>query len=207
MANGAQWFHGKKEHKNAPEVDDSEYFNNMNFHRMTIEQIDRTLDTSHQLGLDTLTATKRLQQNGPNVLLQRSSSYVWKILGYVFGQFCSVLWVGAIVFFLCWQPLSTPPIVPDGVPSVQNLALGILVVCKTHWFAMKLSILILHPFISLSDLRHIFPGFLFGISGLVNISGHEINSQSIAFRMHCGERWANLKDFSQPIGNWRYRTC
>lgn len=39
---------------------------------------------------------------------------------YIFGGFCSVLWVGVIVFFLCWQPLSNPP-------SAQNLALAVLI--------------------------------------------------------------------------------
>lgn len=133
FANGARWFHAKREHSNAPEVDDSEYFNNMNFHRMTDEQITKLLDTSYERGLDSATAAKRLQQNGANELLQRNSSYIWKILGYVFGQFCSVLWIGVIVFLLCWKPLSTPPVVPDGVPSVQNLAMAILVVSCTRF--------------------------------------------------------------------------
>lgn len=148
FANGARWFHAKKENKNAPDVDDSEYFNNMNFHRMTTEQITTLLDTSYELGLDAITAAKRLKQNGPNELLQRRPNYIWKILGYVFGQFCSVLWVGVIVFLLCWKPLSTPPIVPDGVPSVQNLALAILVVSKTHiWLTKQFSILISYPIV------------------------------------------------------------
>lgn len=126
------WFHPKKDNKNAPDVNDSDYFNNLNFHRLTTEQITSILDTSLELGLDNATAAKRLQQNGPNELLQRRPNYIWKVLGYVFGHFCSVLWIGVIVFLLCWKPLSTPPIVPDGVPSVQNLALAILVVSRRH---------------------------------------------------------------------------
>ncbi|KAG4071147.1 hypothetical protein HA402_003279 [Bradysia odoriphaga] len=129
IGNGGNWFHRKKDHKNAPEVNDSEYFNNMNFHRLTMEQINQLLGTSYERGLDTVTAAKRLQQNGPNELIQRHPNYIWKIFGYVFGGFCSVLWIGVIVFLLCWKPLSTPPIVPDGEPSVQNLALAILVIC------------------------------------------------------------------------------
>lgn len=123
------WTHTEDDHKNAPEVDDSDYFNSMNYHRLTAAEIIKLLDTSYELGLDTETAAKRLQKNGPNELLQHRPNYVWKILGYVFGQFCSVLWIGVIVFLLCWKPLSTPPIVPNGTPSVQNLALAILVVC------------------------------------------------------------------------------
>lgn len=130
IGNGDHWFHSKKDHKNAPEVNDSEYFNNMNYHRLTIEQITQMFSTSYERGLDNAAAAKLLQQNGPNELLQRHPNYIWKIFGYVFGGFCSVLWIGVIVFLLCWKPLSTPPIVPDGVPSVQNLALAILVVSK-----------------------------------------------------------------------------
>jgi sodium/potassium-transporting ATPase subunit alpha len=48
------------------------------------------------------------------------TNHLKKILLYVFGGFCSVLWVGVIIFFLCWRPLSNPP-------SVTNLALAILV--------------------------------------------------------------------------------
>lgn len=204
FANGAHWFHAKKQNKNAPEVDDSEYFNNLNYHRLTTEQIIKLLDTSYEIGLDTITAAKRLQQYGPNVLLQHSSNYVWKILGYVFGQFCSVLWVGVVVFLLCWQPLSTPPIVPDGVPDVQNLALAILVVCKNACWLTGLQFPIQ---LSLVGLRHISAGVVFSISRLVNFSGHEIDPKSTALRMYRSEKWTDIEDFSQPTGTWRHRTC
>ncbi|KAG0029644.1 hypothetical protein BGZ81_003571 [Podila clonocystis] len=57
----------------------------------------------------------------PSVASRPMPNFVKKILGYVFGGFCSVLWVGVLTFFLCWQPpLSNPP-------NVTNLALAILV--------------------------------------------------------------------------------
>jgi sodium/potassium-transporting ATPase subunit alpha len=39
----------------------------------------------------------------------------------VFGGFCSVLWIGVIIFFICWRPLGNPD------PAPYNLGLAILV--------------------------------------------------------------------------------
>jgi sodium/potassium-transporting ATPase subunit alpha len=117
---------GKKVDKK--EMDDSEYFASMDFHKLTADEVSQRFNTSEKLGLDTSAAESRLKRNGENVLEQRRPNYFFKIFGYVFGGFCSVLWIGVITFFLCWMPLSTPPIAPGGSPSVVNLALAILVV-------------------------------------------------------------------------------
>lgn len=120
---------GKSDGKNdKKELNDSEYFAAMDFHKLSGEEVTQRFNTSETLGLDTSAAETRLKRNGENVLLQRRPNYLLKILGYVFGGFCSVLWIGVITFFLCWMPLSTPPITPGGSPSVVNLALAILVV-------------------------------------------------------------------------------
>jgi sodium/potassium-transporting ATPase subunit alpha len=119
-----------KSKKKEKEVDDSEYFASMEFHKLNAEEVVQRFNTSDTLGLDTSAAENRLKRNGPNVLVQRKPNYVLKVLGYVFGGFCSVLWIGVITFFLCWMPLSTPPVTPGGSPSVVNLALAILVVRK-----------------------------------------------------------------------------
>ncbi|KAJ2976707.1 hypothetical protein NQ176_g4791 [Zarea fungicola] len=63
----------------------------------------------------------RQQRDGRNTLPKPKANYWKKILGYVFGGFCSILWVGVIIFFICWKPLSNPP-------SPVNLALAILVI-------------------------------------------------------------------------------
>ncbi|KAL1922281.1 uncharacterized protein VTP21DRAFT_9820 [Calcarisporiella thermophila] len=100
--------------------DDTEYFASLEFHKMSSHEVSLRFNTSDNEGLDSASAEKRLQRNGPNVLEQRKPNYVRKLLGYIFGGFCAVLWVGVLVFFLCWQPLSDPP-------SATNLALAILV--------------------------------------------------------------------------------
>ncbi|ORZ08155.1 hypothetical protein BCR42DRAFT_425340 [Absidia repens] len=109
-------------------MDDSEYFAAMDFHKLTNDEVVQRFNTSEKLGLDTSAAETRLQRNGANVFAHRSPNYIFKTLGYIFGGFCSVLWIGVITFFLCWMPLSTPPITPGGSPSVINLALAILVI-------------------------------------------------------------------------------
>jgi sodium/potassium-transporting ATPase subunit alpha len=101
--------------------DTEEYFANLSYHELDKAQICQQLNVSETQGLSADAAASRLQRDGPNVLPQRKANYLKKLFFYVFGGFCSVLWVGVIVFFLCWQPLSSPP-------SMTNLALAILVI-------------------------------------------------------------------------------
>ncbi|KAF8957883.1 hypothetical protein BDZ97DRAFT_1669215 [Flammula alnicola] len=72
-------------------------------------------------GLEKTIAAHHLQRDGPNELLQKQPKYIWKFLGYLFGGFCSILWIGVIVFFLCWKTLSSPP-------NITNLALAIVII-------------------------------------------------------------------------------
>ncbi|KAG9253005.1 uncharacterized protein F5Z01DRAFT_682232 [Emericellopsis atlantica] len=78
------------------------------------------LNVSADTGLSNDVAAMRLECDGKNILPQPKTNYLRKILGYIFGGFCSVLWVGVVVFFICWKPLSKPE-------SPTNLALAILI--------------------------------------------------------------------------------
>ncbi|KAH8196769.1 hypothetical protein TruAng_009061 [Truncatella angustata] len=100
------------------EADD--YFANLTHHQITKEQICQQLNVAANQGLSDNAAATRLQRDGRNTLPQPRTNYLKKLFFYVFGGFCSVLWVGVIIFFICWQPLSDPP-------SPTNLALAILV--------------------------------------------------------------------------------
>jgi sodium/potassium-transporting ATPase subunit alpha len=102
-------------------AEDHDYFTKLDFHLLSPEQICRQLNVSFDQGLSASSASTRLQHNGKNVIAQRRENYWRRVLGYVFGGFCSVLWIGVIIFFLCWRPLSSPP-------SITNLALAILVI-------------------------------------------------------------------------------
>jgi hypothetical protein len=43
---------------------------------------------------------------------------------YIFGGFCSVLWIGVIIFFICWTPLGDP----NPAPYNHGLAILVLIV-------------------------------------------------------------------------------
>lgn len=101
--------------------DDEDYFSNLTFHELPTEQLCQQLNVSETSGLSESSAANRLQRDGGNTLPKPKTNYLKKILSYVFGGFCSILWVGVIVFFVCWKPLSDPP-------SPTNLALAILVI-------------------------------------------------------------------------------
>ncbi|KAL6870395.1 calcium ATPase [Trichoderma novae-zelandiae] len=97
-----------------------EYFSNLTFHELQVDQLCQQLNVSQGDGLSETAAALRLQRDGRNTLPHPKTNYLRKILTYVFGGFCSVLWVGVVIFFICWRPLSKPP-------SPTNLALAILV--------------------------------------------------------------------------------
>ncbi|KAJ6445169.1 Na/K ATPase alpha 1 subunit [Purpureocillium lavendulum] len=105
----------------ATKKDDQDYFSNLNFHELAVDQICQQLNVAQDQGLSDSSAAHRLQRDGKNTLPKPKTNYWKKILGYVFGGFCSVLWIGVIIFFICWRPLSDPP-------SPTNLALAILVI-------------------------------------------------------------------------------
>ncbi|KAF8968636.1 hypothetical protein BDZ97DRAFT_1799384 [Flammula alnicola] len=82
-------------------------------HRVSIVTLAQALLSSYKavlqpmFGVDPERA-RHLQRDGPNELLQKRPKYIWKFLGYLFGGFCSILWIGVIV-----------------PPNITNLALSI----------------------------------------------------------------------------------
>ncbi|KAF5005794.1 hypothetical protein FDECE_7773, partial [Fusarium decemcellulare] len=110
-----------KDSKALKNKDDEDYFANLQYHELQVEQLCQQLNVSPGDGLSENAATIRLQRDGNNSLPHPKTNYIKRTLKYVFGGFCSVLWIGAIIFFLCWQPLSNPP-------SVQNLSLAVLII-------------------------------------------------------------------------------
>jgi len=100
---------------------DTAHFQRVNFHTITTLQLCQQFNVSPERGLDASVAARRLQRDGKNTITQKKPKYLMRFLGYIFGGFCSILWVGVIIFFVCWRPLSNPP-------SATNLALSILVI-------------------------------------------------------------------------------
>ena len=109
----------EKTGKKSQEAED--YFANLHYHELDVATTCQQLNVDKDRGLSQRSAAQRFARDGPNMLPKARTNYLKKLFFYLFGGFCSVLWVGVIVFFLCWQPLSSPP-------SMTNLALAILVI-------------------------------------------------------------------------------
>ncbi|OAQ29110.1 calcium ATPase [Linnemannia elongata AG-77] len=104
------------------EASETDFFATVDFHKLTPAEINLRFNSNEALGLEQVEAERRLRTNGPNTLVSRKPNYLKKILGYVFGGFCSVLWIGVITFFICWRPILQPD------PIDTNLALAVLVI-------------------------------------------------------------------------------
>lgn len=94
---------------------------NCNYHKSTIDELNHDLETSCQHGLSDQYAKVLLAKNGPNVLKPAETHYFRKIVCYLFGGFCWLLWIGVIICFLAWKPIGDPP-------DPTNLGLAILLI-------------------------------------------------------------------------------
>lgn len=100
--------------------DDTGFFSKLEFHTLSAHEVAQRLGVSPAVGLDTDAVTKRIKRNGPNILIHKKPQLWKKLFRYVFGDFCSILWVGVIIFFISWKPLGNPP-------APYNLALAVVV--------------------------------------------------------------------------------
>ncbi|KAI8870203.1 hypothetical protein GQ42DRAFT_155552, partial [Ramicandelaber brevisporus] len=93
-------------------------------HTSSLREIELTFGTSAATGLMESSAANRLRKYGKNMLPPPPSYMVRKILTYVFGGFCSLLWVAGIVCVLAWNPLSPDP---SDAGALMNLWLAIVI--------------------------------------------------------------------------------
>ncbi|KAJ5743873.1 hypothetical protein N7533_008743 [Penicillium manginii] len=101
-------------------VPNQDYFETLDFHSIPSDKVCQEFNVDQRTGLSSSAAAQRLQRDGKNVIAHHRENYLKKIFFYVFGGFCSVLWVGVVIFFICWKPLSNPP-------SPTNLAMAVLI--------------------------------------------------------------------------------
>ena len=106
--------------KSKEHLSDTDFFSSLDFHTVEPSALAQRFNVLPDAGLDTTAASRRLERNGKNILTQKKNRYWLKLLNYAFGGFCSILWIGVIIFFISWRPLGNPP-------QAYNLALAIVV--------------------------------------------------------------------------------
>ena len=115
-------YHDKASKSTGKQQSDSEFFAKLDYHTAPVNAIFQRLSVSPNVGLEDTAIARLTERHGKNVLVQRRPSYFKKVFGWFFGGFCSILWLGAIVFFICWKPLGNPD------PQIYNLALGCVLI-------------------------------------------------------------------------------
>ena len=90
------------------------------YHKMSFKELEAEFHTSCTHGLTDERASELLEKNGFNRLRPPETHYIRKILGYLFGGFCWLLWIGVLVCFLAWRPIGDPN------PDPTNLGLAVL---------------------------------------------------------------------------------
>ncbi|KAG6869423.1 hypothetical protein C0995_003189, partial [Termitomyces sp. Mi166 len=111
----------ESQHPGKPQDDVVNFFEQLTYQNVSVEKLCGMFGTTADHGLDNVVAARNIQRDGKNTIAKKKPKYLWKLISYLFGGFCSILWVAVIIFFICWQPLSTPP-------SPTNLALAILII-------------------------------------------------------------------------------
>ncbi len=124
----SQGIEGTKGDKSA-DLSDADFFGSLDFHTVDPDALAQRFNVHPDSGLDTPAATRRLERNGKNVLTQKKNQYWKKLFNYTFGGFCSILWIGVIIFFISWRPLGNPP-------QAYNLALAIVVLIVIFFQAL-----------------------------------------------------------------------
>ncbi|KAJ6031537.1 hypothetical protein N7540_002269 [Penicillium herquei] len=99
----------------------AEEWRNIEWHTLSTEEIQKRLDVDASFGISNASARERLQKYGANKISPLPNPWFWRIIGYFFKGFGSILMVGGILVFVSWKPLGDPP-------AIANLALGIVLI-------------------------------------------------------------------------------
>lgn len=94
--------------------------NDLDWHRISVDEVLSRTSTSATTGLDTDQIERRLKQNGKNVMSKPPKRLLQKCFGYVFGGFGTLLIGCSILAFIAWKPLGNPN------PQTSNLALAVV---------------------------------------------------------------------------------
>ncbi|KAK2014604.1 Na,H/K antiporter P-type ATPase [Colletotrichum eremochloae] len=91
----------------------------LEWHTLSVDEILRRQSSSLADGLSSDQVQRRMAHYGKNAPSPAPTNHTKRILGYFFKGFGTVLLVAAILVFIAWKPLGSPP-------AVANLALAIV---------------------------------------------------------------------------------
>ncbi|KLJ08255.1 calcium-translocating P-type ATPase, PMCA-type [Blastomyces silverae] len=91
----------------------------LDWHLLSADELFRRLSTSSSQGLSAEQVARRTSEYGKNKPTPPPSGLFRKVVGYLFGGFGPLLFIGCILVFIAWKPLGDPP-------ALANLALAIV---------------------------------------------------------------------------------
>ncbi|TDL17671.1 sodium-potassium ATPase [Rickenella mellea] len=103
---------------------------NLDWHKISGDEALQRLSVSPKTGLDSAQAQRRLVANGKNAITAAPNRFIWKILGWIFGGFGSLLLTASVVCFIAWKPLGNPN------PQASNLALAVVLLIVVFFQAL-----------------------------------------------------------------------
>lgn len=112
-----------KKPKKADNLDDLKQELDIDYHKITVEELYQRFGTHPDTGLTHAKAKEILERDGPNALTPPEKTPEWvKFCKQLFGGFALLLWIGAILCFIAYSIQVTT--VED--PADDNLYLGIV---------------------------------------------------------------------------------
>jgi sodium/potassium-transporting ATPase subunit alpha len=88
-------------HTEDTESENKDYFGQLDYHLLSAKDVCDRFNVFQEQGLTQEAAATRLQRDGRNEI-PSPPEHMWrKLFWYVFGGFCSILWMGVIIFCKC----------------------------------------------------------------------------------------------------------
>ncbi|XP_062302269.1 sodium/potassium-transporting ATPase subunit alpha-1-like [Osmerus eperlanus] len=113
----------KKGKKNEKDLDELKKEVDLDDHKLTIDELQRKYGTDINRGLSTSRAKEYLARDGPNALTPPITTPEWvKFCRQLFGGFCMLLWIGAILCLLAYGIQAAY----ESEPVHDNLYLGVV---------------------------------------------------------------------------------
>ncbi|OAX78430.1 hypothetical protein ACJ72_07263, partial [Emergomyces africanus] len=109
----------KADHSNKKDSKHVRDLEQLDWHLISVDELFQRLSTSPSQGLSVEQVARRTSEYGKNKPTPPPSGLFRKIVGYVFGGFGPLLFLGCILVFIAWKPLGNPP-------ALANLALAIV---------------------------------------------------------------------------------